>query len=530
MIDQRNTFLSIYRQQPLLMIGLTLLLIGLPLSLFLTSLSQFFLAGSFFLEGSVKEKWKRFLASGIAVYVAIFWLYHVIGLAWTTDLREGIKDIRIKIPLLALPLILAGSGPLQQHQFRYLLYIFVAAVLTGTLVHSAVLIGWIPYDVRDVRDIFIFKISHIRFSLFVCLGIVICYWLSRNTDWIQRIVLLIVGCWLVTFLIFTASATGLFILGLLLFTFLLFKVVPQLHMIIKLALIIVLLSGAYYAVKEITSTYQSMNVINDYPGKFNHFSAEGHYYYSDSSKTEYENGYRVWVYISDPELQREWEKVSSISYDSSDLKGQPLRGTLIRYMSSKGLRKDTYGFRQLSIEDIHAIEQGIGNYSYVNMSGVERRFKETLWELDKYERNGDANGHSLAQRLEYWKTACYIIGHHAWMGVGTGDMNQEFQQAYQETNSSLLPQYRLRSHNQFLSTTVALGFIGLIIFLFVIYTPITGKHPNRDLLFVGFWIIAVVSMLTEDTLETQPGATFFALFISFLLYSRIPEKISKPDN
>ena len=526
MIDQRNTILSIYRQQPLLMIGLTLLLIGLPLSLFLTSLSQFFLAGSFFLEGSVKEKWKRFLASGLATYVVLFWLYHVIGLAWTTDLHEGIKDIRIKLPLLALPLILAGSGPLQQQQFRYLLSIFAAAVLTGTLVHSAVLIGWIPYEVRDVRDIFIFKISHIRFSLFVCFAFVICYWLGRNANWLQRIVLLMVGCWLTAFLVFTASATGLFILGLLLFTFLVFKVLPKLHVAVKLSIIVALLAGAYYAGKEITSTYQSMQVINDYPGKFSHFSAEGNYYYSDSSKTEYENGYRVWVYISDPELQREWEKVSSISYDSSDLKGQPLRGTLIRYMSSKGLRKDAYGFRQLSAGDIHAIEQGIGNYSYVNMSGVERRFRETLWELDKYERNGDANGHSLAQRLEYWKTARYIIRHNAWMGVGTGDMNLEFRRAYIETNSSLLPQYRLRSHNQFLSATVALGFIGLIIFLLVIVAPITSTHPNRDLLFVGFWIIAIVSMFTEDTLETQPGATFFALFIAFLLYSRVPEKTS----
>lgn len=519
-----NNLLSVYRQRPLLMTGLTLLFIGLPLSLFLTSLSQFFLAGSFFLEGSPKEKWKQFRASGLGWYVAVFWLLHVAGLLWTADLQEGIKDVRIKLPLFVLPLVLAGSGALLASQFRWLLSVFVAAVLTGTLVHSAVLAGWVPYDVKDVRDIFIFKISHIRFSLFVCFSIVALYWLSSNSGKPYRWLVVIPIIWLAVFLLITASATGLMILGILCLLFLLFVILPRLQNLVKWVVVLFLMSIVYFIWHKTTTVYSAIQERKEYPGRFSHYSAEGHYYFSDSLNMEYENGYRVWVYISDPELRREWETSSNINYDSTDMKGQPVRSTLIRYMSSKGLRKDADGFRQLSKEDITAVEKGIANYTYLGIPVIERRFRETVWELQKYRATGDANGHSLAQRFEYWKTARWLIREQPYIGVGTGDMKMAFSDAYVATDSTLLPQYRLRSHNQFLSTTVALGFLGLIAFLFVVITPITSTHPNRDLLFIGFWIIVVLSMITEDTLETQPGATFFAAFISFLLYSRYPSK------
>jgi hypothetical protein len=39
-----------------------------------------------------------------------------------------------------------------------------------------------------------------------------------------------------------------------------------------------------------------------------------------------------------------------------------------------------------------------------------------------------------------------------------------------------------------------------------------------DYLYITFFLIAVVSFLTEDTLETQAGVTFFAFFNSFFLF------------
>jgi len=41
-----------------------------------------------------------------------------------------------------------------------------------------------------------------------------------------------------------------------------------------------------------------------------------------------------------------------------------------------------------------------------------------------------------------------------------------------------------------------------------------------DYFIVVFLIIAILSMLTEDTIESQAGVTFFAFFYSFFLFAR----------
>jgi hypothetical protein len=38
--------------------------------------------------------------------------------------------------------------------------------------------------------------------------------------------------------------------------------------------------------------------------------------------------------------------------------------------------------------------------------------------------------------------------------------------------------------------------------------------------YVVFWIIFMISMLTEDTIETQEGVTFYVLFTALMLLGR----------
>jgi O-antigen ligase len=156
----------------------------------------------------------------------------------------------------------------------------------------------------------------------------------------------------------------------------------------------------------------------------------------------------------------------------------------------------------------------------MHASPFSLRVKETIWEFTHYRLQGDANGHSLTQRLEFWKAAIYSIREHPFFGVGTGDMPEAFNQAYQKIDTTLEPEFRLRSHNQLLALLVAFGLTGGLLFLLVLVLLL--RHPNAkgDLLFLSFWLIFVLSTITEDTLETQPGATFFALFISLFLFGR----------
>ena len=202
------------------MLGLSMMVAGLPLSLFLTSLSQFVLAGSFFLEGDpVKKKFARFFASEAAILLVAIWLIHVIGLIWTSNYAEGIKDIRIKLPLLTLPVILAGSGKIEGVQYRFIIRLFLIAVLSGTLISCAVLTGIIPIKIDDIRDIFIFHISHIRFALFLCFAIVNATWLMSEASGWKKFFLSLLIFWFIVFLFIMQSMTGIAILILLIFIF-----------------------------------------------------------------------------------------------------------------------------------------------------------------------------------------------------------------------------------------------------------------------------------------------------------------------
>jgi O-antigen ligase len=155
---------------------------------------------------------------------------------------------------------------------------------------------------------------------------------------------------------------------------------------------------------------------------------------------------------------------------------------------------------------------------YKNISSLKGRIREIIWEIDLYKKTGDANGHSLTQRFEYWKTASMIIKNNLLIGVGTGDVAAAFDKEYIQSNSSLYAKWRLRAHNQYLSIAVGMGLIGLLWFLITLFYPMYKLKMQFNYLYMAFFIIALVSFFTEDTLETQAGVTFFAFFNSFFLF------------
>lgn len=86
--------------------------------------------------------------------------------------------------------------------------------------------------------------------------------------------------------------------------------------------------------------------------------------------------------------------------------------------------------------------------------------------------------------------------------------------------TQLRPEFRLRAHNQYLAVTAALGIFGLAVFLACWIYPVFAFGKAKGLLVQAAWLITTISMLTEDTLETQAGATFAALFISLFLFAQ----------
>ena len=86
--------------------------------------------------------------------------------------------------------------------------------------------------------------------------------------------------------------------------------------------------------------------------------------------------------------------------------------------------------------------------------------------------------------------------------------------------TKLSPEQQWRSHNQFLSILIGFGAIGLIWFLFSLIYPAWVKRGFHDYFFLVFFIVAMLSLLTDDTLESQAGVSFFYFFFAFLLFGR----------
>jgi hypothetical protein len=248
------------------------------------------------------------------------------------------------------------------------------------------------------------------------------------------------------------------------------------------------------------------------------YTSRGNLYTHDTVNYLVENGSYIGIYVCEEELRTEWEKRSEYDYDGEDERYQNLRVTLIRYLNSKGLRKDAGGMNALSPKDIRNIEMGIANVYYTRKFSLNSRLYKIFWEYQITRENINPGGHSLIQRFEYWQAASAIIANNLLFGVGTGDIKNAFADHYEKTGSRLDMQFRHRAHNQYLATTVSFGLFGLFVFLFSLFYPAIRLRKMLTYRYFVFWITLTVSMLVEDTLETQMGVTLFAFFNTLLLF------------
>ena len=89
-----------------------------------TSVPQIILATNWLLEGNFSSKWQQLKSNKIFwVLISLFFL-HVIGMTYTDNIQKGLDDLRNKMPLLVLPLILFSTKPLSIKEFKILFGFF----------------------------------------------------------------------------------------------------------------------------------------------------------------------------------------------------------------------------------------------------------------------------------------------------------------------------------------------------------------------------------------------------------------------
>jgi hypothetical protein len=500
--------------------GLILMVIGLPLSTFLMSVSQFVLAIHWFASAQFAQKWQNVKNNKALLVFWLIYLVHLVGMLYSTDWNYGLHDLRIKLPLLILPLIIASNEALSKKEMEIVLGFFSAAVLIASLVSLFVFMGFSARVVESGRDISIFT-SHIRFSLMIVFSafILITYALKVKLNNSFKLILYLLALWLLGFLFILESITGIVIAFIIAFLYLIS--VSFNKKAIKLKIISLGLISALI-IYSISIFYEQYSLFYPRPQIVEEnlptHSISGEKYYHNTERTELENRNYVWSYIAWGELEKSWNKRSNLPYKGLDGKNQPLHSTLIRYMASKGLSKDSVGMLSMNPQDIAAVENGITNYRFIDGRNIKSRIYETLWEYENYRQRGNPQGNSTLQRLEFWKTGWHIFKTSPLIGVGTGDVKSSFKKTYELLGSQLEEKYRLRAHNQYLTFLISFGFFGFLLISFALIYPILLTQAFNNKLFLLFISIALLSMLNEDTLETQAGISFVSFFYSLFVF------------
>lgn len=464
---------------------------------------------------NIKTRFTDFLHNKVAVVMASVYVMHLIGLIYTSDYQCALKDLRIKLPLLIAPLVISSMKPLNRKQFDTVLWFFIGSVFFVTILGT---IKFIRRDFVDVRELSPF-INYIRLSLCIVFSIFILgyYLVKKNYSLLVKSVMVFLIIWFLWQITILESFTSLLVIAALCFVLIMYFVFKSTKTNVKICMVVAIVVVASVVV------YLPYKVVKDYmnPAKIDVSQLDTHTklgnpYVFDTINFGVEDARYVGLYISKNEMLDAWNKRSVKKINSEWDDGYH---ALVRYLTSKDLRKDAEGVEQLSENDIKNIENGVANYNYIENPGFRTRIMKVMIAYRNYERSGDANGSSVFQRVEYIKASFGIIKDNPVFGVGTG-ISKAFEDYYEDTNSKLRPEYRLRSHNQYLAIMVAFGAIGLLWFLFSMVYPLFADKRNRNYLYIVFLFIVAFSMFTDDTLETQVGATLFAYFGSLLVFAK----------
>jgi len=513
---------------------LLIVLVGAQsVSNYMMSCIEVLLFANWFFEWDMKRKFSGLFRLGkqhghslslLAAFL-ILMAVHFIWMIGSENLSYALDDIFRKLPLLAIPLVVLTSRPLNRKQLSFLFNVFIATVFVATIIG---LVRYLSIPDLPYRKIVPF-ISNIRFSLNVCFAIVLLVaFFVHARHFLSRASIILLIVWFLFFLLIIRSYTAFFVLLVLLFLMpclfwrrivgtksrlLVFAV--QLIVIVTLTAVSVTMFRDYY--RPVPLACQPLQPLTPSGNAYSH-ACDG----------LVENGNYINNYVCESELRQQWHRRSSLCIDSLTPNGYAVMPTLVRYLNGMGLAKDSAGVSALTDSDIRAIEQGIANPVYVNGGPIRKMFYVTLFEVESYRRTGAVKGFSLIERLLLWKNAWCVFLDNPLFGVGTGDVVDVCHSRLQQIHSPLADTNK-HAHSQYLSFLVAFGLVGTLLIIVAFVIAIRRGRLMRLPLFAAMIIIVLVSFIAEDTLETLAGCVFSVLFTTIMANSDPAYEIKSTD-
>ncbi len=469
----------------------------MPVSVWLLSAVSIAMSINWLLEGDFEEKRSRLKTQPGLIYLVLLFAMYLAWLLNTSDFPGALAELRLKLPLLFFPVVLGSVTPAGPREMRMVLLAFIGGCVFSASAGFLALAGVLPAEINNPRDLALF-VPSIRLSILLNFGIFTSLWLSLTPTTggtALRTVLAVATAVMALFLFRLLSVTGIVLFVALLGGTGLYIALGKKRVVAGISRMAAVLAGISLMAAAAAVTTASVMLVTSAWGTLRNplhpevndpltVTSSGNSYTHYPEETLVENGYLVWVNVCSEELRREWNRRSSLPYDGNDKAGNELRTTLVRYITSMGLPKDSAAVAALDEVDILNIESGYANPVYAKKGSPRARAYELAWEIDRAARGGNPSGHSLTQRPEFYRAASGIIRENPWTGVGTGDVGKAFKEEYEKNATPLGMEYRLRAHNQYLTFGVTFGIPGMIF----------GCHPDAD---------AVADMQWEDLLSVH---------------------------
>lgn len=496
---------------------LFLLVFGVSLSKPLMSISIIGLTINWLFEGEFRTKLKKnksFYYAPIilssAFLIEFFWLFK------TEVFSDGLLDLKTKLPMLFLPLIIGTSKNLSKQETRGVLLSFFAGLMVSSLLIFAADINLITTKNNSgtFRDISLFM-SHIRYSALLSFAVILLLFLRYKIK--QKIYINILIGWFLYMLYIMQSLTGIlcFVFGSLLYLIIfLLKKESKKRIETALVLGIPILGIIIYSVFILIdyNTIKDKHSLSQLPL----ITHSGEKYIHDTDNLELENGNYLWINIAPIEVEKTWNKISNIKFNNKDQLSQPIKYTLYRYLTSKGLKKDREGVMSLSLADVKNIETG--RTTHIKYNAFEKRIRGVLFEINNYLKGKKSNNHSLAQRITFLTIAKQIFKENILFGKGTGGTKEAYRTFYQENQEGLSNKNQLRAHNQFITQIINLGLLGFLIWIISLVYPIFKTNNKYRTIYYPFLLIILINFFSDDMLERQAGVTIFTAINTLFLF------------
>ncbi len=479
-------------------------------SVFFTNLVWVLLLVNWIAQWNWREKFAGFGRNYLLQAFLVLLAVHLLWLFGTDNIAYALYDLQKKLPLFCIPLVILTTAPPNSKEALAIGMCYASTVLVVTIIG---VVRFFTIEDLPYRQIVPY-ISHIRFGLNVCMTLVLFIWAAFKFRW-RWVGLLgaVLSLWLVAFLMLIRSYTSFAIL-------LAYAVVLPLsyrHRMGKalrnttfacIAASLLLVAGLcvhychdYYHLRPLSTGNPVAVTPNGNP-----------YLHLDDGLIE--NGNYVHRYICQEEMRRQWNKRSTVSFDSVTSTGWPVYPTLLRYLNGIGVTKDSLGMTQLNESDIAAIEKGIANPVYLQ-AGPRKMIYVLCYELENYRCFHSVRDFSVLQRIELWRNAFAVFLQHPFWGVGTGDV-PDLCQSRLEATGSVLAKTGMHTHSQYLNFLLAFGIVGFTVITTFFVRAIIRTHSCRRILFTAFLCTVLISFISEDTLETLAGITFTAFFFAIL--------------